>query len=292
MQDLKYGLLNEKLVHISEVVSGLECNCVCPHCGSRLIARKGNEKTHHFAHYKLADCNHGTETALHIMAKNIIAQTKQIFVPLVHKDIYGNSGGGKVVAFEKAELEKQLSDTVRSDVLLSNGDRFLNVEIKVTHEIDLNKKIELFNLGIPTIEIDFSDIKSNFTTQLIEKRLLDGLYTELIFSPKRKDIFAKLLLGEWKKIHRNSYVNDCPLTHSKAYFVDYQGKGGSSQCHECNGFYESNRYSGWLLCRGVLDDLDYSKIDKILHLEKEEKHIRHVKLLMSDGSIFEKIIKK
>ncbi|WP_413699273.1 hypothetical protein ACLKMH_17485 [Psychromonas sp. KJ10-10] len=39
--ELHYGLVNKQLKHISEVESGLGCNCYCPHCSSQLIAKKG-----------------------------------------------------------------------------------------------------------------------------------------------------------------------------------------------------------------------------------------------------------
>lgn len=288
MEYLKYGLLNGELVHINEVASGLECNCICPFCKSQLIARKGQKKTYHFAHYRLADCNRGTETALHIMAKNLVAQTKELWVPFIPQNIYDDSETGKVVCFENAEIEKQLSDTIRSDVLLYNGDRALNVEIKVTHEVDSHKQIELFNLGFSTIEVDFSDLKFSFSPELILQRLINGSHTKLLFSPKSKDVFAKRMLGEWKKVYDYSYVQDCPITHQRAYFCDHQGKGGLAECHECDGYEEFDKSTGKVLCRGFLRDFDYSQAEKILGLEKEEKHLRYVKLLLKDGSIFER----
>ena len=288
MEYLKYGLLNGELIHINEVSSGLECNCICPFCNSQLIARKGQKKTYHFAHYRLADCNHGTETALHIMAKSIAAQTKKLWVPFIPQNIYDDSETGKIVCFENAEIEKQLSDTIRSDVLLYNGDRILNVEIKVTHEVDIHKQIELFNLGISTIEIDFSDLKLSFSPELILQRLMDGSHTKLLFSPKSKDVFAKRMLGEWKKIYRNDYVEDCPKTSRRAYFMDYLGKGGLAECHECYGWEECDYSQGKLLCRGVLGNLDFHQIEKIIDIEKEEKHLRYVKLLLKDETVYEK----
>lgn len=162
MEKLEYGLLDGKLVHINEVEKGLVCNCLCPHCKSQLVAKKGEHNKQHFAHYKLADCNHGTETALHLMAKSIIEQTGKIFVPYIPRNEYDFDKCGKVYVFEKAVLEKQLSDSVRGDVVLYTEKGYLNVEIKVTHEVDIKKRIELFNFGIPTIEVDLSDIKTSF----------------------------------------------------------------------------------------------------------------------------------
>jgi hypothetical protein len=288
MEYLKYGLLNDGLVHINEVARGLACNCVCPFCKSPLIAKKGQNKAYHFAHYRLSDCNHGTETALHIMAKNLVAQTKKLWVPFIPENVYDDSEKGKVICFENAEIEKQLTDTIRSDVLLYHGDRALNVEIKVTHDVDLSKQIRLFNLGISTIEIDFSDLKFSFSPELILQKLIDGSHTKLLFSPKRKDIFAKRILGEWKKIYKNDYVEDCPMTSARAYFVDVLGEGGPSECHECYGFQECDFSKGQLLCRGILGNFDFERIEQIIEMKKEEGHLRYIKLLLTDGSILER----
>lgn len=289
MEKLKYGLLDEKLIHIKDVEKGLACNCICPHCKTQLVAKKGSKNTNHFAHYNLADCNHGTETALHLMAKEIIFQTCKVFVPHIPNNEYDFSPSGRLVVFDKAVLEKQLSDDVRGDVVLYSGERCLNVEIKVTHEVDLEKNIELFNLGIPTIEIDFSDLKTNFTPEIIEERINSGERTKLVFSPKGKEIFAKLLLGEWKKVYNSKYLKDCPITREKAYFMDYNNRGGTYQCHECESFknYCDNGEDKYL-CFGCLGGIEFDKVEKILCLEKEENHIIFAKLLMNDGSIVER----
>ena len=296
MEKLKYGLRGDTLVSIEEVESGLACNCVCPHCKAPLIARKGEQRIKHFAHYGLADCNHGTETALHMMTKNIIAQKRKIFVPYSPKNEYDLAAQGRVVIFESAELEKRLSDSVRGDVVLHIGDRYLNVEIKVTHKVDLTKTVDLFNLGIPTIEIDLSEIKSDFTEEMIECLLTNGEKTRLVYSSKCKEIFAKRILGEWKKTINNSngtHVKDCPLSRKKAYFIDYYRKGGRNECHNCDAYRSYIEiYSVFdeatFLCYGCLDGIKFEQIEKILHLEKEENHIRYVKLLMVDGRMVER----
>lgn len=296
MDELKYGLLGDRLVSIDEVERGLACNCLCPHCGAPLNAKKGTRRVKHFAHHRLMDCNHGTETALHLMAKNIVAQTRKVFVPYIPKTEYDFSQQGRIITFEKAELEKALSSSIRGDVILHRGNSYLNIEIKVTHEVDLDKTVELFNLGIPTVELDLCDIKSNFSPEMIEDRLLLATHIRLINSPRNKEVFAKLILGEWKEKYSTSngtYVKDCPISRKKAYFVDHYGMGGSCECHECDAYgKQSGSSDSKLLCYGCLDGIDFSKIDKILHLKKEEKHISSVTLLMSDGSVIERGISR
>ena len=287
MEELKYGLQRDKLVHIDSVEKGLACNCVCPHCMGQLIAKKGEKRAKHFAHYKQADCNHGTETALHLMAKEIVANTRQVFVPYLPKTEYDQSQSGKVLTFENAVLEKQLSQNVRGDVVLNRGDSFLNVEIKVTHKVDDDKVRELFNLGIPTIEIDLSDLKSDFTPELVGRSILDQNRVRLLKSPKNKPIFAKWILGEWKKVYSFRYVDECPRSRQKAYFIDDRGRGGYAECHECEAFIS---YDGGdkLLCYGCLDNIDFRKVDKIIHLVKEENHICEVELHLNDGSVIKR----
>ena len=289
MEKLKYGLRGDELIHIDDVENGLACNCLCPYCKTQLIAKKGDERVRHFAHYKVVDCNRGGETALHLMAKSIVEQTRKVYVPLVPKTEYDFLKRGIPLEFERAVLEEKLSDAIRGDVVLYQGKNMLNVEIKVTHEVDLKKCIELFNLEIPTIEVDLSDIKSNFTSNMIKELLLNGEKTKLISSPRNKAIYAKYILGEWKKVYNAKYVKDCPCSRDIAYFVDYNGKGGRSQCHECDSYRLYDENGEKFLCLEWLGDIDFGKIEKILYLEKEGVHIREVRLLMNDGSVIERI---
>ena len=75
---LTYGLNldNNQLVSINDVERGLECNCVCHKCGSKLVAKKGEERIHHFAHYDKEDCGGGQMTALHIYVQKILKERK------------------------------------------------------------------------------------------------------------------------------------------------------------------------------------------------------------------------
>ena len=40
---LIYGLQNNKIINIENVESGLACNCQCPSCGEKLVAKKGKK---------------------------------------------------------------------------------------------------------------------------------------------------------------------------------------------------------------------------------------------------------
>jgi hypothetical protein len=69
------------LTSISDVSSGNQCGCFCPECGAELTAKKGWKNAHHFAHTVDSDCTGGVETAIHLLAKEIIATEMKICLP-------------------------------------------------------------------------------------------------------------------------------------------------------------------------------------------------------------------
>lgn len=284
MKYLRYGLQNGILISIADVPSGLECNCYCPNCGSVLIARKGKNRTHHFAHYKLSDCGYGSESALHLMAKNIIAKNKIVYIPNAPKDSYDLKKEGKLYKFQEAYIEKQLTPHVRSDVFLVSGKTSLNVEIRVTHEVDDRKKYFLFNDNILTIEIDLSSMINTFSEESVTEYILKGYSTELVFSPKAKSVYAKWWLGEWKEVHRDwggsKYVKNCRYADI-AYFNAYNAyhNCGSTECHECWGFDKYNG-GGWLLCLSLYRNLDYTHVEKINEIVKENGIVRYAEIVV------------
>ena len=84
--ETNYALLDGKLVHISEVEKGKNCNCICPSCRKPLIAKKGKKKAHHFCHPQNETCEYAYETALHMLAKEILCNCRRFVLPSVKVD--------------------------------------------------------------------------------------------------------------------------------------------------------------------------------------------------------------
>lgn len=84
MATLTYGIKDRKLHHVDEVEQGLKCECICPNCKEKLIARQGDINEHHFAHVaKECDITIAQEAAVRYMAKEILDEQKQIKLPQV-----------------------------------------------------------------------------------------------------------------------------------------------------------------------------------------------------------------
>jgi len=68
-------------VCVSDVPKGIACDCLCPHCNAPLLARKGEVRKPHFAHTKGMECQHGYEASVHLLAKEVLKETKTLCLP-------------------------------------------------------------------------------------------------------------------------------------------------------------------------------------------------------------------
>ena len=176
---LTYGKNQEgRLVHIEDVPSGLECNCVCPECGVKLIARKGKKNQKHFSHTNGVDCAGARMTALHMLAQQIIQEEKKIRKPWF-KDYCEDPS--KEIYFESVLLEQRFKTKEinrRPDCvgIIKNGDKQYEVwiEVKVKHAIDEDKRKDIIKLGAICMEIDISSLLTErYTEDSVRKALFD-----------------------------------------------------------------------------------------------------------------------
>lgn len=190
---LPFGLKDGKLLHVSEVERGLQCNCICPSCSHPLIARKGEKVIHHFAHYKSNSCENAVETSLHLAAKEILESEKMIRLPAVKANIDHISSWiiqqGCDIYFDKVVLESKL-DTIVPDVLIYFKEKPLIIEITVTHGIDPTKLNKIKQLGISTLEISLKDKNREINREELKNIIL--------YNPENK-YWAYNTKAEWFK---------------------------------------------------------------------------------------------
>lgn len=163
------------MVHISRVPRerrGLECGCLCPRCGARLVARLGDRRAWHFAHHSpgegSANCTATVESLLHQVAKRIVAEAEAIRIPPVSRgpvfELEDRNSShlladGELLRVAKASEEVYVHG-IKPDVLVETEDgRTLAVEIRVTHAVDVTKRETLRASGLATLEIDLSEMR-------------------------------------------------------------------------------------------------------------------------------------
>jgi hypothetical protein len=212
---LPYGLRDGQLWHISQVVTGLACGCACPGCGALLVARNsvGNVKVAHFAHYQALECTTGLQTAIHLAAKDIIAQHKQLclpgmsglltftpafwesfsfdarpyadelfdtlgfmgteFIPSNYETDSYYSFPARLVTLDEVILEKR-TGAIIPDIMVRIGTKWVLVEVAVTHFVDEEKRAKIRAMGLPAIEIDLSKIRRDIGLSDLEELIVRG----------------------------------------------------------------------------------------------------------------------
>lgn len=240
---LKYGIRNGIEFHISEVESGLKCNCSCPACGERLIAKKGKNITpqNHFAHESKQQCEHAYETSLHYDAKRIIEEKKRIALPyrIPHFDIsnlngfyfsaldlrnFGTIDSRKYIV-DDVILEKKLHNIVPDIKCTINGVVLL-IEIAVTSKVQKEKQEKIQEIGLPVIEVDLSKLNRTIEKEELAFYVIDNIRNKTWFGNKKDDKLIELLTQKhnqiWNRIRNlvenklikgsknRLYIYDCP----------------------------------------------------------------------------------
>lgn len=137
------------LIHIGDAANGLKCELSCATCKGALNAKQGSKLHWHFAHVTTSNCSGNLESHAHRRAKEILAETKKIFVP----ELGGVPAGWR--SFENAKINEWVtsSNRRRLDLLLSSGTERLGVEIFVKGSVERKKAKDLQELPYPCIEL-------------------------------------------------------------------------------------------------------------------------------------------
>jgi hypothetical protein len=213
---LAYGIREGRIVHISELKpaeKGEKCNCTCPICRGRLVAKlKDDRRQRHFAHKISNKCDivHAQQTGLHLLAKEIIQENSGILVPelaisrleivsaatdvsvAAEVDIELPKIKSCMVEYKSVDLEKSVGDIVADAVIRVDGKPCI-VEVAVTHFVDEIKEKKIEALNLPAFEIDLSDLleKPQTRESIAVAVLSDETNRHWICNPKRRRLLEE-----------------------------------------------------------------------------------------------------
>ncbi|MEZ5586281.1 MAG: competence protein CoiA family protein [Sedimenticolaceae bacterium] len=254
LHELPYGLKDGEITHVEDVSKGLACGCVCPACGSPLVAKKGSHRLHHFAHAHDTSCGAGLETGLHLAAKRILDDKRRIVLPPIRvkfpnrEDSYGDA---QHYQLDDVRLEKKTGD-IRPDVVAYIRGKPLLIEICVTNAVDDEKLMKIGRLGIGAIEINLRKAPRRFTHAQLEELVIFGeaekkwLYNERA-ERKRESIVASATkrCAKWQRI--DHVIPDCPLkqqgSRSAKRYADF-----TYECPNCKHALEIDMPMEWVRC--------------------------------------------
>jgi hypothetical protein len=184
-----FGIKDGVLYEPRQVLNGKDCGCFCPGCNHPLVARK-NAKTPHFAHAAGKVCGNGIESAIHLAAKQLIAERMELALPAVYVQLPARWGPDEdgwnwvriqerntlynscLMPLSKVSIEPWL-DGFRPDIVVveAGSDAEILVEIAVTHFVDENKLDKIRKRGIRTIEIDVSNARGAVGFDMLNRLL-------------------------------------------------------------------------------------------------------------------------
>ncbi|MCP5298237.1 MAG: hypothetical protein H6959_09920 [Chromatiaceae bacterium] len=254
LHKLPYGLRDGEITHVEAVSKGLACGCVCPACGSSLVAKKGPHRLHHFAHAHDSSCDAGLESGLHLAAKKILSDKRRIVLPPIlvkfpnRKDSFGEA---RQYQLDDVRLEQKTAD-IRPDVIAYIQGKPLLIEICVTNAVDDEKLSKIKRLGIGAIEINLRKAIRQFTHAQLEEIVILGdaekkwLYNANV-ERKRASIIASATKrrAEWRYI--DHVIPDCPLGRQESSFAKRYADI-TYDCSKCKHALRIDKRREWVIC--------------------------------------------
>ena len=177
---ITYALQNGRAVSIDEVESGVACNCVCPGCHQKLMAKKGEFITPHFTHYLKGDCENGYEASLYLMAMKIFEESGSITLPDV---TLGDCDPlfleeSRNIKIENIFLE-QTADEPTPDIIIEDeeGKKYC-IKICLSRDLDENNVSTVKTHKLNTIEFDLTKEKKRKDLHLFRNDLAEILFDD------------------------------------------------------------------------------------------------------------------
>lgn len=296
---LPFGLKNGRIIHISEVTEderGLKCNCICPKCKQRLIARLGDKRIRHFAHNN-EQCRYALETSLHIFAKEVLESSLKMYIPRLSieyrnnytkledfdkEDMYYSNEyelkekvilKKREIFFDRVELEKRIDNIIPDVVLYKNGQPLI-IEIAVTHFINDDKRNKIIKQGISTIEINLQRIKfdyHNFDREEVANLIINDVqYKQWIYNRKVEEEKKKIIEENKLFLEEESRIREKEEKRRMEYILKQEQKH-DLKIKRLKELLEPSNYKKKLTVfdQKLETDKLWIQISKVLSLDKD-----------------------
>ena len=163
------------LVNVESVPRGKKCGCICPECRGPLIAYKPRQSTKmaYFGHEPGAACDRprALETMLHKLAKQLIEERKEVFLPAVFDESQDVLWPGGMFRPDSVRLEVKVPG-MRPDIIASSGQKLLFIEVAVWHKVGAEKFALISERRQSTIEIDLAKWRDETDKAVLEQAII------------------------------------------------------------------------------------------------------------------------
>ncbi len=225
-----FGLRDGKIVMIEDLYEdekGLACNCICPACEDKLIARMGNINIHHFSHSgKGCEKENAFLVGIYSLVKEIIDSEKITLPPLTvywspYEKPYTKNNYFDRISFSKkycfqrfiniypeTEITPQKTEIIYKKqkpvaLILYLKTKKLALCIKppdtVCHSVSIKKYEDLATICFDASDIDFNNLKRTDISKKIVSEINNKYW---IYSPKALESFDKIYKENEKYIEK------------------------------------------------------------------------------------------
>jgi hypothetical protein len=185
-----------------------------------LIAKKGRQRLHHFAHQAETSCDGAAETALHKAAVETFRDLSELRLPAYVFRIRRRLKDGRELWAEEPVVpasDVRLDSTALTprigsiipDVVVRRGSRSLCVEIVVSHDVDRAKERQLRRMQLPAIRIRLEPQDGYLSPQALRDKLRDDVASKSwIYHPKQsavEGVFLKRLRQEQRELRHFTF---------------------------------------------------------------------------------------
>ena len=178
------------MVHVDNVPRGKGSGCVCPRCKVPLVAKRGNERVHHFAHDPgtLGGC--GGEGQLHTTAKRLLFdRIQKALSESAPIDIQWECRKEGCHCFHKGNLLKEADDVLMEKSIPWKASTTIRPDIYLSSKGKPNQLIEIVDSHSPAYPLRRSVVQLIFHVKEVED--LDRTVRAPVLKPeiKRKGEF-------------------------------------------------------------------------------------------------------
>ena len=193
-----YGLRNNDpgdWVSVYEVDKHAPDEYFCAECGTRFIPVQPADPRRRwfFRHESLGNCEGARETAIHLMAKQILVEERRIMLPYLlmkpepavyieykwHKEVkIYRLGERKQFHFDAVQDEVWCDGRI-PDIVAVSGQRRLYIEIVVTHDIDEEKLSWIREQNVSTLKVSLSGLAYESTKDDVRRCLMTGWLNQI-----------------------------------------------------------------------------------------------------------------
>jgi hypothetical protein len=171
-----------RIVDIHDVPPSVAGTFRCAACKQFVTRKQGDVRVWHFAHKADTACTTAFETALHLLAKQILVESDTLRVPALVCRLQHERPGPeditlcveRILHWDTPGEAEVWVDGIRPDFRGVCQGKAIFVEVTVTHAPDVAKLEVLKRLQTPTLEIDLSAVPRDVTGPEVRRLVLDA----------------------------------------------------------------------------------------------------------------------